>query len=533
MAEQPIQIEVTFDGASEATRELGRVSQGISNVGQTADRAGVTVESFSRGFQNTAQRIQGVAGAVQSLASALGSTDRTGSLIASAAGTTAQFAAMGAMFGPGGAIVGGIVGLTTSILSLARANDDAAESARRARDMMRELADQRIADRNEAARAENISAGNLAGISEEDLEREREMRLIRRGELRSEFNELLERGRRTRDMYEGAGREVPEAIARPILTRIREINAEFRALGEEAVTITGELSERAGGLGGAPETPTAPARRGGGGGGRRRERERDVFEMLGGAASNEDIASIGAEFERLAAERAEREAEANALIEEKRNAHYEALKEMAIEAQDAELERQREVNEALAEMENERQERIREGQLAMKENQEADEERSLERRRSLNGELMGLLGDATMAFGKSLAAIATGEQTAEEAFQGLAKAFLEMISQYATLKAATEFADAAASFAKYDYAGGAAHIGAGVAFTAIAVATGVGAAALGSAPSAPARPEAGGGTEAAQGGDVVINWNSPVITAGTQAELGRELQAAVSAAGSI
>jgi hypothetical protein len=255
--------------------------------------------------------------------------------------------------------------------------------------------------------------------------------------------------------------------------------------------------------------------------------------MSEGGASNRDIADIGAEMERLAAERVEREAEANALIEEKRNAHYEALKEMAIEAQDAELERQREVNEALAEMERERQERIREGQLAEKENQEAEEERSLDRRRSLNGELMGLLGDATMAFGKSLAAIATGEQTAEEAFQGLAKAFLEMISQYATMKAATEFADAAASFAKYDYAGGAAHIGAGVAFTAIAVATGVGAAAIGSAPSAPARPESGGGAEAAQGGDVVINWNSPVITAGTQAELGRELQAAVSAAGSI
>lgn len=138
-----------------------------------------------------------------------------------------------------------------------------------------------------------------------------------------------------------------------------------------------------------------------------------------------------------------------------------------------------------------------------------------------------------MMMGKSIAAIATGEQTAEEAFQGLAKAFLEMISQYATLKAATEFAEAGAAFARYDYAGGAAHIGAGVAFTAVAVATGVGAAALGSAPSAPARPEAGGGTEAAQGGDVIINWNSPVITAGTQADLGRELQAAVSAAGSI
>jgi hypothetical protein len=516
MAEQPIQIEVTFDGASEATRELGRVSQGISNVGQTADRAGVTVESFSRGFQNTAQRIQGVAGAVQTLASTFGSENRTGSLVASVAGATAQFASMGAMLGPTGAVVGGIAGLAAGLFNVVTASDSSRSAIEQLRETMQNATtdadryaaalalvrgEDEAAARSERARAirgENWAALNLPN---EELRAE-----IRARE--AEINQLI-------DQY-GAAAESG--------TRVSALREDIRRLEilssvESETTIFGE-----------PAAASAPARRGGGGGGRR---GRDVFEMLGGAASNEDIAGISAEFERLAAERAEREAEANALIEEKRNAHYEALKEMAIEAQDAELERQREVNEALAEMENERQERIREGQLAMKENQEADEERSLERRRSLNGELMGLLGDATMAFGKSLAAIATGEQTAEEAFQGLAKAFLEMISQYATLKAATEFADAAASFAKYDYAGGAAHIGAGVAFTAIAVATGVGAAALGSAPSAPARPEAGGGTEAAQGGDVVINWNSPVITAGTQAELGRELQAAVSAAGSI
>lgn len=516
MAEQPIQIEVTFDGASEATRELGRVSQGISNVGQTADRAGVTVESFSRGFQNTAQRIQGVAGAVQTLASTFGSENRTGSLVASVAGATAQFASMGAMLGPTGAVVGGIAGLAAGLFNVVTASDSSRSAIEQLRETMQNATtdadryaaalalvrgEDEAAARSERARAirgENWAALNLPN---EELRAE-----IRARE--AEINQLI-------DQY-GAAAESG--------TRVSALREDIRRLEilssvESETTIFGE-----------PAAASAPARRGGGGGGRR---GRDVFEMLGGAASNEDIAGISAEFERLAAERAEREAEANALIEEKRNAHYEALKEMAIEAQDAELERQREVNEALAEMENERQERIREGQLAMKENQEADEERSLERRRSLNGELMGLLGDATMAFGKSLAAIATGEQTTEEAFQGLAKAFLEMISQYATLKAATEFADAAASFAKYDYAGGAAHIGAGVAFTAIAVATGVGAAALGSAPSAPARPEAGGGTEAAQGGDVVINWNSPVITAGTQAELGRELQAAVSAAGSI
>jgi len=516
MAEQPIQIEVTFDGASEATRELGRVSQGISNVGQTADRAGVTVESFSRGFQNTAQRIQGVAGAVQTLASTFGSENRTGSLVASVAGATAQFASMGAMLGPTGAVVGGIAGLAAGLFNVVTASDSSRSAIEQLRETMQNATtdadryaaalalvrgEDEAAARSERARAirgENWAALNLPN---EELRAE-----IRARE--AEINQLI-------DQY-GAAAESG--------TRVSALREDIRRLEilssvESETTIFGE-----------PAAASAPARRGGGGGGRR---GRDVFEMLGGAASNEDIAGISAEFERLAAERAEREAEANALIEEKRNAHYEALKEMAIEAQDAELERQREVNEALAEMERERQERIREGQLAEKENQEAEEERSLERRRSLNGELMGLLGDATMAFGKSLAAIATGEQTAEEAFQGLAKAFLEMISQYATMKAATEFADAAASFAKYDYAGGAAHIGAGVAFTAIAVATGVGAAAIGSAPSAPARPESGGGAEAAQGGDVVINWNSPVITAGTQAELGRELQAAVSAAGSI
>lgn len=509
MAEQPIQIEVTFDGASEATRELGRVSQGISNVGQTADRAGVTVESFSRGFQNTAQRIQGVAGAVQSLASALGSEDRTGSLIASAAGTTAQFAAMGAMFGPGGAIVGGIIGLTTSILSLARANDDAAESARRARDMMRELADQRIAERNEAARAEAIRTGAFAGISEEDLTREREMRIIRREELRTEFEELRERGRRTREMYEGAGREVPEAIARPILTRIREINAEFRALGAEATSITGELSERAGGLGGAPE----PTRRRGGGG---RRATAPVAAAEPEAATRLDSMRFFAEAELEITE------DTNNRLIEMREARDELLASKAEEAAQLEIDIAKRQYEELARLgEEQEQERI------------AADERAIEHRQAMMNDLAGMMAQTTMMLGKSVAAIATGEQTAEQAFEGMAKSFLEMIAQYAAMKAATEFADAIASFARYDYSGGAQHIAAGVAFTAVAVATGVGAAAIGSAPSAPARPEAGGGTEAAQGGDVVINWNSPVITAGTQAELGRELQAAVSAAGSI
>lgn len=519
MAEQPIQIEVQFEGAEQAARELGRVSNSVEQVGRTANTAGNSVESFARGFQNTAQRIQGVAGAVQSLASSFGSENRTGSLVASVAGATAQFAAMGAMLGPTGAIVGGIAGLAAGLFNVVTASDSSRSAIEQLRETLQNATtdadryaaalalirgEDEAAARSERARAVRGEDWTALNLADEELRAEIRVRQAEIDQLIEEYGAAAESGTRIAALRED----------------IRRL--EILSTVESEVVIFDE----------PPAAPAAaPVRRGGGG--RRRELTMPEELLAGGGASRDDISELGAEMDRLAAERAEREAETNALIEEKRNEHYEALKEMAIAAQDAELERQREVNEALAEMENERQERIREGQLAMKENQEDEEERSLERRRSLNGELMGLLGDATMAFGKSLAAIATGEQTAEEAFQGLAKAFLEMISQYATMKAATEFADAAASFAKYDYAGGAAHIGAGVAFTAVAVATGVGAAALGSAPSAPARPETGGPAEGGAGGDVIINWNSPVITAGTQAELGRELQAAVSAAGSI
>jgi hypothetical protein len=97
------------------------------------------------------------------------------------------------------------------------------------------------------------------------------------------------------------------------------------------------------------------------------------------------------------------------------------------------------------------------------------------------------------------------------------------------LKAIYEYAEAIASFASYRYDQGAQHLAAGIAYTAVAVAAGAGSAAL-SAPSAkgageekPASPESGRAGDGKGGGDVVINWNSPVVTAGTRAELGRDM----------
>lgn len=160
------------------------------------------------------------------------------------------------------------------------------------------------------------------------------------------------------------------------------------------------------------------------------------------------------------------------------------------------------------------------------------EEQAAEAREDQIETLMGYVGRSSKAIFTAIAQVATGAKTGEEAFIGLLKSFLEMISEYAALKAATEFADAAASFARYDYGGGAAHVGAGLAFTAVAVATGVGAAAIGTgAPQAPARPEPQAEAQGG-GGNVtyVVNWNSPVVTAGTRAELGRDIAGLMSEA---
>lgn len=515
MAEQPIQIEVTFDGASEATRELGRVSQGISNVGQTADRAGVTVESFSRGFQNTAQRVQGVASAVQTLASSFGSENRTGSLVASVAGATAQFAAMGAMLGPAGAVIGGLVGATSSIYAMAQASDEAATAASRHADALRRVAQAR--EEASLAMAERAVAGegSLSGLSDEELEAHR----LRRAEARLRAEADIDSPTITTELLRSMGlassEETLAGAIRQLDYEIGNIDAEIERRRDEARReLEADLAESDERIEAAMGRLSAPASRRRGGGVRR-------------AAAPAEAASPEAET-RLDAMRFFAEAEleitedTNNRLIEMREARDELLASKAEEAAQLEIDIAKRQYEELARLgEEQEQERI------------AADERAIEHRQSMMNDLGGMMAQTTMMLGKSVAAIATGEQTAEQAFEGMAKSFLEMIAQYAAMKAATEFADAIASFARYDYSGGAQHIAAGVAFTAVAVATGVGAAAIGSAPSAPARPEAGGGTEAAQGGDVVINWNSPVITAGTQAELGRELQAAVSAAGSI
>lgn len=476
-----IEIQVEFDGAQQASTQLDQVASGLEDVASSGQQATQNFASLAQGGTTLATRVQGVAGAVQGLVGALGSQNRTAGLIASVAGSTAQFASMGALLGPGGAVVGGIAGLAAGLLSVADAHRDARPEI------------------EETTRS--IEREGAAALSASDAMREflssvttasRRTGLV---DLSNQITSLTDEMYRLRDAGDRLGAEV---IAERIRTLQRMEASERANLDEEEGT-----TDRPNRSSARREDPLRAQGTQGGRGGDEADRIRESGEQ----AIDARIAIL----EMMRDNELDWEAERNAAAAEAEQQHQDALLEMAREASE---ERKR-----LAVEEFERQQAL--------------DEMQLEQREQTIGEMTDLFGQTANALGGAIKSIALGEKSAEEAFKGLAAAFLEMISQYASLKAATEFADAAASFARYDYGGGAAHIGAGLAFTAVAVATGIGAAAITSAPQAPARPEAQTDQSGGRGGDTIVNFNSPVVTAGTRAELGREITTMVGEAASI
>jgi hypothetical protein len=521
MAEEEIKIRVTVDGADQASRGLDGVTDSLGEQKTAADAAHDSTAQVSSGFADMArggqaltQRVQGVASAVQQLVSATGSSDRSAGMIASVAGATAQFAALGATLGPGGAVAGGIAGFLSGMRSIVTQADAAAAAITRL---------------NTAASASTTSlAAGLADVgtlSEDDVSRlMAEGAETRRG--------LMERERELAatmaDIWAGPAdrgaaaleiRDVRDRIA-VITDRIDELNAATGVGRDLAPTTSGRVGLDVG-TGGAGAGGASLRRSGGGGsgGGRAAASEpTDFFADITGESANDAADRINAELaanEEIAAARREFWDDQDDLRAESYAEEAEAIKEHA----DAQIEIEREKNDAIRELAEEQEEATKEKRRQALQDQIETQEEFM----NLGMDVVGLLTDA-------LGDIASGEKTAEQAFKGMAKAFLQMISQYTALKAATEFAEAIGAFARYDIPGGAAHLAAGIAFTAVAVATGVGAAAINtSKPTPPAKPEADRDTGDKGGGGVVINWNSPVVTASTRDDLGRELGAMVRA----
>lgn len=525
MAEQEVRIRITAEGVDDTRRKLDTVSDAVDNVTESAQGTSTGFTEMARTGQSVVQRMQGVASAVQTLTSAMGSENRTAGLIASIAGTSAQFAAMGAMLGPAGAVGGAIAGMVVSINQLASASDAAASAASRHSEAM-----QRVAQINRdvhLSRLENAvrTGEGLDEFSEDELRAAR----INRGEDRARLSRDPTLVERFTDMLAGVDADGRAEGAARLGREIDHIDENLRERIERMRTnMTREASASRATIRTMEDRLAGGGRRGGGGSGGPSPAEEAIAREL---ASREEVAERARRLQEELDEEEEKRLDDSlarqAAHEEERialmNERLDAAREFAEEELDIEVQ-------ALERSERQRNAAAR----AEREESETRAQAAQAEREEIAAMLGEMASNTIQLLSQAVAKIIEGEMSAEQAFAAMGQAFLEMLSEFATLQAAKEFALAAGSFASMDYGGGAAHIGAGLAFTALAVATGVAGAAIGGPPNTPARPEAGNTiVEGGGGGNVVINWNSPVVTAGTRAELGREILTMTSEAGSI
>jgi hypothetical protein len=165
MADEKLMIDIELTGAAEAIAGLDDLKSSTNEAGVAAQHAGPKIDALGdaneglsgqvraaaqaqeaarRATQETAraatestqrmialtQKFQGASAAVATLAGQLGQQGGTVGLIASLAGAAAQGANLGMVFGPGGALVGGILGSAVpALIALKDAMHETRQSA--------------------------------------------------------------------------------------------------------------------------------------------------------------------------------------------------------------------------------------------------------------------------------------------------------------------------------------------------------------------------------------------------------------------
>ena len=507
----PIQIQVEFTGTDEAVRGASAVSGGLDTMSTRTESAAVAADRLAARQTAAAtaaiafgQRLAAASNAVQGITSALGVEGQAAGLIGKITQTSTAMAQLGASFGPQGELVGGIIGAAIpAIAAVKQAIDDLNDRNRQWDEQLAEI-EQGQRDAEEAVRngtaAINEQSDALANASEnmrrfiDSLSTGGIQRQAQDSSAR--ITELSDQLARVNDELRGLGDVQGAAAADRMLglqDRARELTTAIAASSDQFEEARGLLSE----------TESAPARRGGGG---RRATQREEGAPSEPSAAETMYSEMLAEENEYLRQQADLQEYLNELGQQSMS-DIEAHGDLRQREHEAEVERQAELKDALIES-------------ADKQREVADRQR--QEYQAVTGVIAGGLNDA-------LQSIIAGNKTAEQAFTGLLASFLKYISEQSMLKAIYEYAEAIASFASYRYDQGAQHLAAGIAYTAVAVAAGAGSAAL-SAPSSkgageekPASPESGRAGDGKGGGDIVINWNSPVVTAGTRAELGRDM----------
>ena len=542
MTTQTLGATVAFPGTNEsqaALRALAQVVSGLAgNIGQlqaaeTSETQATTQSANAHQQQAQAQgqagqaavqfgqRIAGVANAVQSLVSRLGSRDQTAGLVGSIASTTAQFASMGAALGPQGAVGGAIVGFTASIYELAHAHSAAAEAARDQQNAEAHLAEARA----QAASARALAGGGTDADAQAQIQRHYET-IARAQEQIRQLEAVGTGDASTADYWLGTLQQLEQMIDTGRGTtremQIQRLHDEV-SQAQDAIDQLNSVTQDATGLGGlggheqgfTPRGFTAPTEGGagphrpGGGGGRQSPEEQEQERLLDLLEQTNETRRLGAQ---LAEEYSQHTQEGTKAEAEAERAYQAQLRATQRQEEEADRARHKGIQQAMRDEDDRKRKLQQEAQQRQQEGQQATG---------------AIISDLTNVF----SIMAQGQMDAAHGAEMLLAAFLQYISQRATIEALAQVAQALGSYP--DFGGMALHFAAAAGWAAVAIATGVGGAALASdaqskgaaaqsqAQSQPSSPQPHSGNEKGGGNTYVINWNAPVVTAQTEAQLGR------------
>lgn len=499
-AERIIRVVYEVDGVEDATANQGsfedslrRTGEAMGEQSEAADRAEGSTRSLAGAATEagqqailTQQRISALAAGLSGLGSAIGSDSELGSTLGRMGQLAATGVSLGSMFGPQGAVVGGIIGGAIPALQslgeqlglIERAHDTASErtaehsrqvdrlasSAQTAADRLSDL-QRAVSARQAQERLGRIVSGDVSELSPEDAAL------------------AAEESRRRADA---------------ISSRVRSIAAlggDWAGIDEGLQEVLAPLEER---ISQAEARSSSRGRRGGGRGGRRRVDP--LEELMQRAAGGSDAVGFAAGLEGADVSGAPSafDVEAADLQRQGRNRRFGGSTQAEIQAIDR-LKREQE------DAHNKQMARIQEQVDAWT---AAGEKIGSTVYSAFTTAVSGQENfDVAMVKGFKSLAVQFGGQMVNEGIAALLTAAGNTVANPPV--AATKAAEGAGKLAL--------GIGLGAAGAAIPVPSSGG--------GEQARPPRLGptGSEGASGGSVIVNMNAPAVVAGTRAELGREI----------
>jgi DNA repair exonuclease SbcCD ATPase subunit len=531
---EPINFRVQFEGTDKAKRDLDQVSSSVQNLGrkeQEASRATDQLvdkqEAASRSSQQVTQstqaqslqvialtqKLSAASNAIQTLTASFGGESEAAGLIGKIAASSAATAQLGASLGPQGALVGGILGAAIpAFQALIEQMGDTRDYAEGLQEELQRVAasfDDILSRRQRAvsqAARERFLEGGGGTVAEQEALVE-----LRRGQLAAVEARIREAEDEARGRIFGSG-EVDENVMgelqRQAAAATRQLTQARFALQSAMVEAEVDASELMAELQESSERAEETARRSRRGGARRVD-QGDEAERLRAEEEQRKL------LLRIEADSAVKQERINELLRQENEERQRTLELIRAEA---EAQRQRDQEERT----RQREQRRIQDELKMKLDEAS--KAAVEAAKAQQDQIKSVNEVIIKGFVDAISAVIAGQEKSGEAFKAMLAGFLAYVSEMAAIEAALNFAQAIASFAQNRIDAGVQHIAAGVAFTAVAVAAGAGAAAL-SPPEKKSKsePEEGKDSKDRGGGQVIINWNAPVVTATTRAELGREM----------